>query len=164
MPFTPFHFGPHGCVALSLHRRLDVVVFVGANVAVDLEPLLAMVFRLDYPLHGYCHTFLVGAVVGAVFATALYPFRGLIGKGMALLRLPYAPACWKMLVSGVLGVWLHVLFDAVLYRDMRPFFPSSANPLYGLLSPRAVRLVCSVSFIPALLLYFWLAFAARRRA
>jgi hypothetical protein len=33
------------------------------------------------------------------------------------------------LFAGVAGTVLHVLFDATLYSDIRPFFPSSANPL-----------------------------------
>ena len=45
MPFTPYHFGPHGCVGLVLKRYLDLPVFMLANVAVDLEPLAVMVFR-----------------------------------------------------------------------------------------------------------------------
>ena len=81
---------------------------------------------------------------------------------MTLLRLPYEPTYAKMAVSGVLGAWLHVLFDAPLYRDIKPFYPLQANPLLGLLSSRTVYLVCSASFLPALALYLYVAFAAPR--
>ena len=50
---------------------------------------------------------------------------------MSILRLPYTPTYVRMALSGVLGAWLHVLFDAPLYSDMKPFYPLQANPLYG---------------------------------
>ena len=37
MPFTPFHFGPHGCVGLPISKKINVLVFVLANVVVDIE-------------------------------------------------------------------------------------------------------------------------------
>jgi hypothetical protein len=146
MPFTPYHFGPHACASLPFYRYLDIPVFIGANVAVDVEPLLVILYRLEYPLHGYCHTLLIGGLVGLLFATAAYPFRPLAGKVMRLLRLPYASGYLKMAVSGVLGAWLHVLFDAFLYLDIRPFHPFQANPLHGVLSDGAVYGICSFCF------------------
>ena len=162
MPFTPFHFGPHACVSLPFHRYLDIPVFMGANVAIDVEPLLVMTFNLDYPLHGYCHTLLIGGLVGLLFSTAAHPLRHFIGKVMKSLRLPYAPTYGRMALSGVLGAWLHVLFDAPLYYDIRPFFPLQANPLCGVLSHSAVYSICTACFAPALLLYVYVAFIARR--
>jgi len=153
MPFTPFHFGPSACVALPAHRYIDLPVFLLANVAVDLEPLTVMVFRLDYPYHGYCHTFLIGAVVGLVCGVAAYRCRGLFRVLMGWAHLSYRTSLPKMLVSGVLGVWLHVLLDAPLYRDMRPFFPLQADPLYGLISRHTGYLFCTVCFLPAVALY-----------
>lgn len=162
MPFTPFHFGPHGCVSLPLYRRLDIPIFLGANVAIDIEPFLVIACNLRYPLHGYCHTLLIGALVGFALATAAYPLRHLIGKGMNLLRLPYAPTFSKMAISGVLGAWLHVLFDAPLYTDIKPFFPLEANPLYGCLSANAVYLICAACFAPAIIIYGYIAFIVKR--
>ena len=162
MPFTPFHFGPHACVSLPCHRYLDVPVFIGVNIAIDVEPLLVMTFNLNYPVHGYCHTLLIGGVVGVLFATAVYPLRRLLGKAMNMFRLPYAPSWGQMALSGVLGAWLHVLFDAPLYGDIRPFYPLQANPLYGVLSSGAVYRICAVCFVPALLLYVYVAFIAKR--
>jgi len=162
MPFTPLHFGPHACVSLPFYRYLDIPIFLGANVAIDIEPLVVMTFNLDYLLHGYCHTLLIGGLVGLLFATAAYPLRHLIGRAMSLLRLPYAPTYAKMAFSGVLGAWLHVLFDAPLYYDIRPFYPSQANPLYEVVSPGTVYSICAACFVPALLLYVYIAFIAKR--
>jgi hypothetical protein len=157
MPFTPFHFGPHACVGLPLNRYLDVPVFLAANVVVDIEPLLVLTYRFDYPVHGYCHTLLIGGLLGLLLAVVAYPLRHGIGKAMSLFRLRYSPSFSKMAVAGVLGVWLHVLFDTPLYRDIKPFFPLAANPLYGIVTPVAVYLVCAICFLPALAVYSWLA-------
>jgi hypothetical protein len=45
-----FFFCPHACVALPLRRWIDVPVFIGANVVIDIEPLLVRLFRLNIPL------------------------------------------------------------------------------------------------------------------
>ncbi|MHC4299546.1 MAG: hypothetical protein ACYS7Y_19890 [Planctomycetota bacterium] len=36
MPFTPYHFGPSGCVGLILRKWIDVPVFVLTNVIIDI--------------------------------------------------------------------------------------------------------------------------------
>ena len=162
MPFTPFHFGPHACVSLPLYRHLDIPIFIGVNVAIDVEPLIAVTYNLDYPLHGYCHTLLIGGLVGLVFATAAYPFRRLIGRMMASLLLPYTTTWKKMAVSGVLGAWLHVLFDSILCPEIRPFYPLNGNPFYRVLSPSTVYLICTACFVPAVLLYMYVVFIAKR--
>jgi membrane-bound metal-dependent hydrolase YbcI (DUF457 family) len=153
MPFTPFHFGPHACIALPLRQRIDLPVFLLANVAVDLEPLFVLTLNLDYPVHGYCHTFLMGTWVGAAFGALAFPFAGLFKYVMDLLRLRYEKSFARTILSGALGVWLHVLFDAPLYADIRPFFPFDANPLYRCLSPDAVHGLCTASFPVALVCY-----------
>ena len=121
MPFTPFHFGPHTAIGLPLNRYIDLPIFVLANVAVDIEPLIVMVFQPDYPLHGYCHTFLIGGVVGMLWGAIAWLFRGAMVKMMSWFDLRYTPTFPKALWSGLLGAWLHVLFDAPLYAEMKPF-------------------------------------------
>lgn len=44
MPFTPFHFGPHILIALPFRRHVDMVSFVTASIAMDIEPLLVLFF------------------------------------------------------------------------------------------------------------------------
>lgn len=163
MPFTPFHFGPHACISLSLYHRLDIPVFIGANIAVDIEPLLVILFNFNYPLHGYCHTLLIGGFVGFLFATALYPLRNIFKKIMNLLGLPYAPSYKNMVFSGILGVWVHILFDAFLYTDIRPFFPFRFNPLYSGVSMEMLYNICAVSFVPALAIYIYVVFITRKK-
>jgi hypothetical protein len=157
MPITPLHFGPHATVALPLHRYIDVPVFIAANVIVDIEPMLVMVFDLNYPLHGYCHTLLIGGLLGALLGCAAYPFRARIGQWMSEARLPYSTTLAKMALSGMLGAWLHVLFDAVIYCEMRPFYPlSPANPFLGIISRDTTLYgICALFFVPAVAAYFY---------
>jgi membrane-bound metal-dependent hydrolase YbcI (DUF457 family) len=74
---------------------------------------------------------------------------------MSLLRLPYAPTLKKMLLSGLFGVWLHVLFDAPLYLDIKPFYPLSSNPFLGLVSIKVVYSTCALLIVPALGIYLF---------
>ncbi len=153
MPFTPFHFGPSFCIALPLRKYIDLPVFVLANVVVDIEPLAVILFGLNYPVHGYCHTFLIGSAVGAMWALIAYSGKGAFQKLMKLLHLSYDTNLGKMLISAILGVWFHVLFDAPLYTDIRPFYPSISNPMYRVIGGSTIYLICTVSFVPALILY-----------
>ena len=167
MPFTPFHFGPSACVALPLNRYIDLPVFLLANVAVDIEPLLVMMFNLSYPLHGYAHTLVGAALVGLAWGGIAYGLRGLLTVLMTKgLHLAYSPSRSRMLMSGVLGAWFHVALDAPLYTDIRPFWPLSGNPLLGMIESDAMYAICAYSFIPAVLFYLVIVYVrnGRRRS
>jgi len=148
-----YHFGPSGLIGLALRRYIDIPVFVLANVIVDLEVLAINLFGLGRPVHRYFHTLLIGAAVGAIWGSSAYPLRHLFKKIMQILRIPYETGFWKMVISGVFGVWLHVALDAIYSWDMRIFWPSEANPLWRLLSRYQVRVICIVCFLAALVLY-----------
>ena len=118
MPFTPYHFGPSGFVGLLFKRWLDLPVFVLANVVVDLEVLVVCLLDLGPPAHRYAHTLLGGAVLGVLWGLAAYPLRHWFRRVMHLLRLPYRTSLLKLVISGVLGVWLHVLIDGAYHPDV----------------------------------------------
>jgi len=126
-----------------------VPVFVLANVVVDIEVL----FADGWPVHRYGHTLLIGAVVGAIWAVAAYPLRHFFKRLMQLFRIPYQTSFAKMLISGILGVWLHVLLDGIYHWDVRVFWPSKTNPLYGLVSREQVEAICIAFFIAAIIAY-----------
>jgi membrane-bound metal-dependent hydrolase YbcI (DUF457 family) len=157
MPFTPFHFGPSALIGLPLKRWIDIPVFVLANVVIDFEPLAVMVFQLNYPLHGYFHTLLIGGVLGLLWGLAAYPLKQIWQFLMGLVGLSYQPTLPKMMISGMLGVWLHVFIDCFLYQEMNPFFPIKGNPLYFAVRYLRVFSVCEVSLIVAVVIYGWLA-------
>jgi membrane-bound metal-dependent hydrolase YbcI (DUF457 family) len=153
MPITPYHFGPSAFFGLTFRKWLDIPVFVLANVVVDLEVPLIKLLGLGWPVHRYFHTLLIGAAVGAVWGIAAYPFRHFFGKIMRIIRIPYQTGLRKMVVSGVLGVWLHVVIDAIYHWDVQIFWPSKVKPLYGLISQGWVKAICVVFFFAAIILY-----------
>ena len=153
MPFTPFHFGPSVAMAFPLKKYLDIPVFVLANVVIDLEPLTVMYFNLPHPVHGFFHTLLGGIIVGALWGLVVYKMRKFIKILMNFFRLNYEPKLFTMILSGILGFWLHVLIDSFMHADIRPFFPSSYNPLYQIISTPNLYLICVILFVPALGFY-----------
>jgi membrane-bound metal-dependent hydrolase YbcI (DUF457 family) len=128
MPFTPFHLGPALFLGLLLLGFLDFPTFLIANVIVDVEPLLVLVFGLDYPLHGFFHSFLGGTVVALVLALVMNRIRGTISPLLALVRLEQRSSLKSILCASMSGVYLHILLDARMYGDIRPLYPIDANP------------------------------------
>ena len=153
MPFTPYHFGPSGCVALPLRKYIDIPVFLLANVVIDLEPGIVLALGLNCRLHGYFHTFLFGTIIGLVWALVAYGARNSLERLMEFFGLPYETSLGKAVFSGLLGVWFHILIDSFCWEDIRPFWPSAANPLINLATLNTVRLLCAFSFVPAIALY-----------
>jgi len=125
--------------------------------------LVVRLLKLGWPPHRYCHTLLIGAVVGLVWGVAAYPFRRFFKKIMQIIRIPYETGFWKMAVSGVLGVWFHVVIDAIYHCDVHMFWPSKAKPLLRMISQGQVKAVCVASFFAALILYAIIAVSYTRR-
>jgi len=153
MPFTPYHFGPSGFIGLALRKYIDVPVFVLANVIVDMEVLVINLLELGRPVHRYTHTLLLGAATGVIWAIAAYPLRHLFKKIMQIIRIPYQTDLRKMVISGVLGVWLHVVIDAIYHWDVPLLWPSRARPLWRLLSQGQVKSICIAFLVAAAVLY-----------
>ncbi len=133
MPFTPYHFGPSGFIGLVFRKWLDFPVFVLANVIVDFEVLVVMLFNLGWPRHRYCHTFLIGAAVGALWGLAAYPLRNIFKKLMNLLRIPYKTSLPKMVISGILGLWLHILIDGAYHFDVKILWPNKIISIWRII-------------------------------
>ncbi len=155
MPFTPFHFGPSACIALPLKRYIDFPTFMLANVTIDIEPLLVMVFDLSYPLHGFAHSFVGAAIVGIGLGVVANLAKGFIHRIMKnMLGLEYSSSIKQYLLSGMLGCEFHVLLDSPLYTDIKPFLPfSSINPFMGLIQDSFMYKMCAYAFIPAIVIY-----------
>lgn len=153
MPITPLHFGPSAIVSLPLSRYLDVPIFILASVIIDLEPLIVMVFDLNYPLHGIMHTYLIGGMIGLLWGLIGFYTFGILNWGMRILKLSYSKNFRRTLLSGLLGAWFHILLDSFLYQDIKPFFPLDIKPLYQMIDPSLIYSACLISFIPAIIIY-----------
>ena len=154
MPFTPYHFGPSGFIGLLFRKWIDIPVFILANVIVDIEVLIMVLLHVRYPIHRYTHTLLIGAGAGIVWALVAWPLRHIFKKIMLLLRIPYNTSIWKMIISGILGVWLHVVIDSIYHPDVRLFWPYKSIPLWRIITKQQLEFLCLVLLIPALILYF----------
>ena len=164
MPFTPYHFGPSGFIGLTFRKWLDIPVFVLANVIVDIEVLVVRLLGAGWPIHRYTHTLLIGAAAGIAWAMAAYLLRNVFKKIMQILRIPYKPSLWKMLVSGVLGVWLHVVIDSIYHRDVCLFWPNRRlTPLYKLVTKSQVKTICIFFLIAAFVLYILTVFVSWKK-
>ena len=83
---------------------------------------------------------------------------------MQFLRMPYKTGLWKMVVSGVLGVWLHVLIDSVYHFDLRPFWLNKTISLWRIVVrhigydrmeavAEGIEIACVVLLLAAVTLY-----------
>jgi membrane-bound metal-dependent hydrolase YbcI (DUF457 family) len=153
MPFTPYHFGPSGLLGYVFRKWIDLPVFVFANVIIDIEVLLVHLMHLSGPYHRYSHTFLIGAAVGAVWGLVAYFGLPLLSWFMKKMRIPYKTSVFKMIISGILGVWLHVLIDGIYHYDVKPFWPMRKNHLWRPLSHNQVEWICIVCLGIFVLLY-----------
>lgn len=134
MPFTLFHLGPALAIGLPLRKHLHSPTFIVGNLVLDIEPFMVIVLGLNYPLHAYLHTFLSALIVGLLLGFVMYklekPMQPLYK--VTLLETDCRLRLKSFLLAGVFGTTLHVLFDAVLYSEMAPFFPWTINPLIGI--------------------------------
>ena len=157
MPFTSYHFGPSGFIGLVFGKWIDLPVFVLANVIVDVEVLVVGLLGLGWPIHRYCHTLLIGAVVGALWGVAAYPLRHFFKKIMRVFYIPYKTGLRKMIISGILGIWLHVLIDGAYHSDVRMFWPVSRMDLWQMLHEQTtkgqIETICMLFFIAAFVVY-----------
>lgn len=143
-------------MGVPLRGYAHLPTFILASVVLDLEPLLVLLLGLNYPLHGYLHTFAAAIGVGAALGLAMYPLEGIMRPIYRALQLEpeVVPRRSRFVTAGALGAVIHVLFDSLIYWDVKPFFPLSANPFYGWSSSSEVYLICAG--MGALGALFWL--------
>lgn len=146
MPFTPFHMGPGLAIKAVMRRRFSLMVFGWSQVAIDLQPLVAIVTGRG-ELHGFSHTVIGATLIGLAC--------GLTGKPLGELGLHilgqrrYWPITWKVsFISAFIGTYSHVLIDCIMHADITPLAPLTlANPLHGLIGIGALHLWCVIGAI-----------------
>ena len=145
MPFTPFHLGPGALFKAIGGRHFSFMVFGGAQVMMDVEPLVG-ILRGSVVLHGYTHT------LGGAFAIGT--LAGLIGRPISAfvlqrLRIPHYPFTWAASFAGAyLGTFSHVLLDALMHPDMHPWWPfAPGNPLLGAVDTGWLHIGCALAAV-----------------
>jgi len=102
-----------------------------ANVIVDIEPFLVLVFKLNYPLHGFFHSLLGGSIIAVILSIVMVKIDERIQKVTRFFRLRQEYSQRSIWYASFLGVYLHIFLDSFLYTDIKPFFPIPYNPLYN---------------------------------
>jgi membrane-bound metal-dependent hydrolase YbcI (DUF457 family) len=153
MPFTPFHVGPALLISMLLYPYLDIPTFIIASVILDVEPLLVIMLDLPQPLHGPFHSLGVSLIAAAALALVMHGLRRFT-RPIAVGRvLPQNPGLRDLLRTAVLGVWSHVLLDALMYSDLKLLYPITWNPLLGLVPPSTIMTWCAAAFPVGVLIY-----------
>lgn len=161
MPLTPFHLGPGILLGLLLSRYSDLPTLLVASVVLDVEPLLVIITGADYPLHGLFHTFLGGGAAAVATALGMWRIRGFTGRVANAFGIRQEPSFGMVAAASFLGVYTHLLLDAPLYTDIRPFFPSASNPLFFPEASGLIYVSCSAAFLLGLAAYASRAFNKR---
>ncbi|MCE5300094.1 MAG: hypothetical protein LLG37_04370 [Spirochaetia bacterium] len=136
-------------------RRINIPAMVPVNVFIDLEPLAVLTIHIrKYPEHGFFIPF-AGAAIVALMAVMVFeliknPVNGL----MAMSRLKQdVSKIFPVAADSVPGAWMYVVFDSMIYKDIRPFYPFDSNPFYGKMDPPEVRMTCIVLMDAAVAVY-----------
>ena len=155
MPFTPYHLGPGLFVGLLFLGFIDFPTFLVASVIVDVEPFLVLAFNLNYPLHGFFHSFLGGTLVAVPLALAMYTIRDKLFPLLSFFRLEQTVSFKKVLAAALSGIYLHIMLDSRGYTDIQPFYTSTYNPLLttGISAGLDSYIFCIWSFVGAAIIY-----------
>ena len=155
--------GPGLAIKAVAGRSFSLLVFGFSQVATDLEPLVR-ILRGDAEIHGFSHTYLGAALIGAGSAVIGRPICQWLHDRMPA-RSERAVISWPAAISGAfVGTFSHVFLDSIMHSDMRPLAPASqAYALLHVISIDALHLACLASAVIGLLIMFGL-HAMRRSA
>jgi hypothetical protein len=131
MPLTPFHLGPALFFGLLFLSFMHLPTFLIANVIVDFEPFLVLFLGIDYPLHGFFHSFLGGSIIAIILSLVMIRIDEKVQKVMRFFKLEQKHSQKRIWIASLLGIYLHIFLDSIIYTDIKPFFPLSFNPFYN---------------------------------
>ena len=153
MPFTPFHLGPGALFKAIGGTRFSFMVFGGTQVLMDLEPAYR-IWQNASVLHGPTHTLAGALVIGTLGTLSGKPVSEFVLRRSGI---PHRPITWlASAMGGYVGAFSHVLFDALMHSDMRPFWPlSDANPLLDAIPLSALHWACAACGFVGAAWWWW---------
>jgi hypothetical protein len=153
LPFTPFHLGPGALFKAVGGRHFSFMVFGGTQVLMDLEPAYR-IWQNAPVLHGPTHTLAGALAIGTLGTLTGKPVTAFVLRRCGL---PHGPLTWLAAATGAyVGSFSHVLLDALMHADMRPFWPlSDANPLLDSVSMGMLHWSCAAGGFIGAALCWW---------
>lgn len=138
MPFTPFHFGP-GIAIKAAIPRFSFLLFCYAQIVTDLESAYYL-FRGEYPVHRFLHTYAGAALIGAVCALSGRPLQKYVSRRFGC----GAPVSWAgAFATTFAGTYSHIFLDSIMHPDITPLSPlTSANPLFHVVGAELLQVLC----------------------
>lgn len=126
-----------------------------ANIIVDFEPTLVVFLYLDYPLHGFFHSFLGGTFVALLLAWVMSKIRGRFSSWLRFFKLEQKSSFRSILLASLSGVYIHILLDSRMHLDIKPFYPFDFNPFLSrsILVGVEVHMLCIWSFVLGVMIY-----------
>lgn len=152
MPFTPFHLGPGFAIGIIFKKHMNLAAVLLASIIVDIRAVYCL-FIGNCPLHGLLHTFTGATFLSILVIFAIFISKNTLKKITDSLKIRQDYSLQSIIAGAVLGVWLHILLDAFLYKDMSPFWPFAGNGLYGIFGNSSVYSFCIAGFFIGAALY-----------
>jgi membrane-bound metal-dependent hydrolase YbcI (DUF457 family) len=143
MPFTPVHLG-FAIFIFSILPFVDPIALLIGTIIIDVEPIFYLITGIGQ-MHGIMHSTL-GVIVFFIPTSFI---SWLCYKFLKLDRYLPKYKIYISLLSGILGLFSHIFFDAILYSEIMFFYPfSNTNGiLLNLTSSRAVYLILGIMFL-----------------
>ena len=134
----------------------SLIVFGWLQIIMDLQPLWVLLSGHGR-LHGFYDTF-AGATLLALLAAITGKYlaeQGLVISGIAIQQKPVRIGWLVALLSAFMGCFSHVLLDAIMRPDMRPFYPWLAdNGFLGMLAIYNLHRLCLYSGLLSAALFY----------
>lgn len=122
MPFTPYHFGPGLFIGLLFLSFIDFPTFLIASVIVDIEPFLVLFFNLNYPLHGFFHSFLGGTIIALIFTVIMTKIREFFTPIMSFFKIEQEISFKKILLASLCLEFIFIFYSILQYIQISDLF------------------------------------------
>jgi len=91
----------------------------------------------------------------------------LFKRVMQIFSLPYQTSLSKMVISGILGVWFHVLIDGAYHPDVKVFWPNKTLSFRMIIQRYAnqdrIEDICVIFFLAAVIVYMIVLVSAQKQ-
>ncbi|MCP4761337.1 MAG: hypothetical protein GY870_06120 [archaeon] len=140
-------------------KRIDVISALIGSVIVDIEPILILFFinpyfGTNFPLHGFCHTFLIATLMGLIVGIFVHHINFITKPLLFLFNWNQDTNLRNKITWAIIMANIHVFLDAMLYPEMFPFLFWPDNPFLYILSSNTIYNVCSAGFLIGVIEYF----------